>query len=1337
MGPAYTKLKQRLVRGFKRYYVLRQLRGETSKRKQWAVAWLHSLQLLTLLLPLYAEKGDPWAHWILWPCWYVFNAVGRQDRLLQAFLGDMRVMEFIFGVLTVWRLATLVASLLYYGWKAKADYWRIVCGERESVWARLLQRADQVGCFLALFAVPAANLLTEVALCGTECGLLGFIGALALPAALAVPLLESFFSVDLSWRPNNDGPITPRFSLLSTISNMSLAVLAPFSSRYDHEFLLQGWVLIVGLAKTSSVYLHLPYHSVFGNVVESSQGLGLVWQAALLTLSRNVPQASLAPGLLLLLGIPLLVLINFHLISYRYHSFLLSNVRSKSQFAKFAQFAAFQPSNSSSSEEDPQNETCLAPFTNKNRKLYPLLWAAYYFLHTKNYYFSKVAVGLISEMSTSWVNSVQIETCRARLLLALQSDAEEKALQTFLTFNSLLTKVHKHDQATACILRDLNEGLDLKNVPFLLLLKLSKMLSLEASKAVSAYEEVIETFPKRYTLQQSYSGFLQMIGKTQKAEKYRSQAMKQTDRRRKRVVSGIDRLVYDDPHVILIVVPVTGPQKGRIAWGLNTKLLDYTEEDLKGQDCSILLPKALQAQHAEMLSRVPTMRSVPQITLSHSDLHICIRTQQKLLLNGAWRAFVANDQTTGELTIVVSIRLEPTEKEFAILSSSGELEERTPGFAAFVRETNFLRECNLQSQDVVWKGQWGGGLVLVSRDVWQISDQFKLTCVSLFKLRSRRGVSLKKGQLMMNAAKNLLETNTFFHSRISALPTSAISLVKTRQSRSKGNTVGIHRVKSQVKLLFRVLFLTFILIFLSGSAVTLVVEQSFAESVLEVSQSIAYITSIGMRTLSIRAALRSKELYLLNSGFQLYGNETAAKLDLDSISTSFRSMRTYLYGNSSSASGRYKEMLLEPQIPLWRYEGDQFNLYQVSILDLMDEVVRRTRNLANCPLVNITRSNGDFMTLYRNGVAESLYAFNTSLEYYGESKNEQQEQVLAVVELVATLGPLICGGVFLPLLAGLLMLLNSTRRKVWTALLAVPKSVSGNVRELVKSRIDDGPLEEATSSMTFSHSCRYESSPVMKVFVCSALLYCCVLSLSGLGFYLYGYNTMNEVLEYKAAYIDLQGQRRAAVAKIWFHMREAWLPLNLSDSAVYADRQPFYSSLQQWELATGLLLMLHRCLTLGCTMHNLHHLFPSDAHKDLLFGSLGTSPAVLTAGLTPFLNELAQLSSATEADLKANPLADYSQASKLEKYISLAYAAISQANQQFDADTAAQMQTSSDTLMQLSFVFICLAFLALVLLELPLSYMVSAMQVIRRVTREAEVLAYFPDVVQTETMVII
>jgi len=1267
----------------------------------------------------------------------VLNAVGRQDRILQAVLGDVQVVEFILGVLTVWRLATLAMCLLYYGWKAKRDYWRVVRGERENAWARLLLRADQIGNFLvgSLLAVPAANLLTEAALRGTECGLLCFLGALALPGALLFPLLEGFFSVDISWRPNNDGPISPSFSLISTTSNLSLAVVVPFCSHYNHPFLLQGWVLFGGLVKTVSVYRHLPYHSIFGNVVESSQGLGLMWEAALLTLAQNVPQASLAPGLLLLLGIPLFVVINYTWISSRYHSFLSFGIRSKPQFAKFAQFAAFKPANSSDSEENPQKDTCLSPITDKDHKLYPLLWAAYYFLHTEQYYFSKVAVGLMNEMSTSWVNSVQIKTIRARIQVALQSDIEEKVLQTFLPFNSLLAKVHKHDQATAYIMKDFCEGLDRKNVPFFRLVKLAQMLNLEISKAIAAYEKIIETFPKRYNLQQSYSEFLHMIGKTQRAEKYRLQALKLTERRRKRVISGIDRLVYNDPTVIIMVVPLTGPHKGKVDWSLNMQLLSYTDEQMKGEQCSLILPRVLQAQHITMLGRVSKKRIVPFVTLVSADVHICLRNRDGELLNAGWRAFMANDHVTGQFIIVVSIRLEPTEKEFAVINSSGQLDERTPGFAAFVRETNFLRECNLQSKDVVWKGQWGGGLVLVSRDVWEISAKYKLSCVTIFKMRNRRGPSLKNATLMVGAARNFLESNALFLSRASTIQISAESQVKTRKGRSKRDTISINRVKSQLKSLYRILFLTFILIFLSGSAVTLVIEQSFAESVVQVGQSATYITSIGMRSLSIRAAIRSKELYLLNSGFELYGNETAARLDLNSISTSFRSMRTYLYGNSSGALGQYRHLLLESVTPLWRYENDQFNLYHVSMLDLMDEVVRRTRDLASCSLGNITRSNRDFMTLYRNGAAESLQSFNLSVGYYGEYKNEQREQVLAMMEVAAVLGPLICLGVFVPLLVGLLLLLNRTQRRVWTMLLAMPKSELAKAKQLINSRVGDAPPEELSSDVTFSRSCRYESSPALKVLACSALLYCCVLSLSGLGCYLYGYNTMNEILKYIPAYIDWQGQRRAAVAKIWFHMREAWLPSNLSFSAICADQQPFYNSLQHWELAADMILMLHRCLTLGCTMHNLHHFFPSDAHKDLLLGSaLGTSPAVLTAGLTPLLNELAQLSSAARADLEADPLTDYSKGETLEKYLSVAYSTISQTNQQFDADTAAQVQTSSDIIKQVSFVFICMAFLALVLFELPLTYTVSARQVIKQVVREAEVLAYFPASEQAESL---
>lgn len=220
---------------------------------------------------------------------------------------------------------------------------------------------------------------------------------------------------------------------------------------------------------------------------------------------------------------------------------------------------------------------------------------------------------------------------------------------------------------------------------------------------------------------------------------------------------------------------------------------------------------------------------------------------------------------------------------------------------------------------------------------------------------------------------------------------------------------------------------------------------------------------------------------------------------------------------------------------------------------------------------------------------------------------------------------------------------------------------------------------------------------------------------------------MNTVLVYKPGYIDWMGMRRAAVMKSWFHMRESWLPSNLSYPVLIPSLQTQYRQSIHWERANELLLMLHRCYVSGCPMHNMHHLSPSNLQKDILMGVVPNTTAVaLKGGLTPLLNEIVMLSSAARADLKSDPSTNYSKGKKLEQYTNLAYSALTVSNRQFDADTIQLLDTANAVLQQAAIAVVCIFFAILSLGGLPLIWKVTLTQIRRNMLRETDTLTQFP-----------
>ena len=1328
MDSWYETLAKWVSNGFTRHYVTQQLHPHLSKKTELVLISLNTLQLLTLLLPLHATSGDTWAYSILWPCWYAVNIVSRPDRVLQVSLGSFRIIEYIYAAIIGLRIVAWTGSMLRYGLMKKDEYWDLLLGEKETGLVRWLVRLDRCTMLIVsrIAAVPILNALMETVLCGVSCSSSFIIATASFPFALLMILTDRYFSVDISWLGHSIGPITPHFALWNATIDSFTALLIPVCNLGGHTFLVRLTVLLFGLGKITFIYTNLPYHYLYINAVESFQGLGLIWQVSLLVLADSISEPTIAPGLLLLLVSPLLFFTNYSLISLRFRYFLLSKNQSDEKYVKILQRNGTQVANSLQSESDNLLQSpILSSHDFANHQIYPIIWTVYYFLQVEDRYFAKKTAGILCEQNTSsrgHAANIQKQVCIARLQVFMRTDPEDKVLQCFLLLEDMEREVEKHDYATSAIIYDFYKALERKNVAFGSLVELSRKLSKEKQATLALYDHIIEVFPKKASLYLAYASYLEMLGKEQSALKYYHLALKLADKKRKRVISGIDRLIQDDPAVVLVVVPLTGRSKGIIEWAVNAEALGYTEETLKGQHCSILLPQIVQNKHTEMLNKLFLKKSMPTIMTNNSTINIYMRSRERELFGGSWRIFCTNDRETGCLMAVVSLRIEPSTKDFAILGPEGELMERTPGFTSFVRETSFLSECNLLSEGGVWKGLWHETTVIITRDTLKLSDRFELPCLTLFKSRSRQGSGMKTGKLR---TPSVLETRTLFLSHVSRASNPATDKLYLSPDdsqmtvRNKRNVVHVKGTKRELQKLCRYIALVLVLTFICGSAVSIAVQQSFALSVLQLNENISYITSIGMRVLSIRAAIRSKELYLLNAKYPLYGNETAARADLSAVAASFVTMRAYLYGNSSFVTGKFRKLLLEPLTTLWRYEDDHFTKYEMSQLDLMDELARRIGNLANCSLSQVTRNNSDFMTLYRNGAGEALAAFNASVDLYGQSKSVEADEVLESMKLAAFFGPCICLIVCLSLLFFLFLSLERKRKRIWEVLLSIPKNLVAKYREKVANRVDSLRCED--SEVLRTQDCAYKKSASMKLLLWVMVLLNTFVCLSGLFLYLYGAANMHDILIYKPGYIDWLGMRRANVARSWFQMRESWLPSNLSYSSIVTDTQPFYSQFAIWKQSNDLLLKLHRCFTLGCAEHNMHYLYPSDIHKDMLMGDgLGLTPAATAAGLTPFLNEFTQLSAAARADIATGNITSYKKGKTLEKYVSLAFPALTKSMNQFDLDTKEELEKAKEELETLSILAVTIAFLGLVLLELPLLYKVSAMQVMKSDLREAD-----------------
>jgi len=1286
-----------IAEGLFRYYSLHQLHYQSSHRLTLFLSLASLLQTLALMVPPSAQPGYYWNYSLFWPVYYLINAVGRPDRLIVLAMGRADLFIYCLIGLVVCRLTLAFLGIALYYRAKKATFREETVKKRSDLPWNLWFRANNVAIFLVsrLLAVPLVGAMAEAIACFPYClaePTRSLVLCFLLLTAVIV-LLDRVYTVDLQWEVDNEGPITPLYELLTVASDLTATVLVPLYPLADHDFLFRSLSLVCGVLKLTAIHRALPYHNIRRNGLESLKGAILIWQIALLTLGRNLSQPTVAPDLVLVLGFPLLCALNIGVVRWRDREMRACGVDSEAKQAKYLQECIETAVSRPIVHDVLSNHPYLQQFPLKNLQLHPLLWTIYYFLHTKEAYFLKITIANVQARAHSFLSEVAKRVCLLRAHIQLEESSDELALQRFLTLQKLYSKLQDLDYHSTVLFRDFDECLARKGADFSYLVKLSRRLSDHLQRINVLYHSGIDTFPRKITLLQAYASFLEMTGKSREAAKTAALIAKLSQRRRKKELTAADRLLTDDPKCIIIVVPLSGRNAYKVRWSVNANLLGYSEEDLAGVDFSVLLPLRFRSAHLELMKSLMDRQSVPRIFQGVSQMIVVNKDRE--LMQGSWQLFAVTDRESGCFTAVATLKVEPADREFALIDLNGRLAEVTPGFAAFARSSDFLCSADFTSENVIWRGEWNESTMIVSRDNWTLADRLVLPCFSLFRLRGR---ALRKANISLvpqgdywssQVCSSRLDSNQTFLSRITKanIQETVKSYVSVGNGSAKASLATIHfhlsRARNRVQKYRKYLLILLLAVLVLGVAVMVAASELFAANVLLLTRSTALITSNRLRNLSITSAYRSKELFLLSSNFSLYGNETKAREDLLKVAQGQSDMRAIFYGNISLVSEDFRRVLTKPIYPFWRYENNQFTMYTISLLDMMDEIARRAGDLALDQLGNITKANADFMTLYRNGASEAHSAFNSATHVYSESYAAEKQQVTNVLTLVATLGPLCCLVLALAGAVVLLALLEHWRQSYWTLILLLPHSTLMESLEIVYTRLST--LHQEDSNRPFSRpsdKAKYHSEPSFCLLTIVLILVCSVLSLSGLCLFLYGVNALGAELQDKAEYLDLLKQRGSLLVICQFLMREAWLAGSFSYSTVLPEGQFFANMLDSWENNAALSLSIENCFEFGCSQ-GLNTLFPSETHIDLLYSGLNFSDTPLKAGIRPLLHEFSQFSSSLRSELRQGIPSSYSSGKKLEKYTSLLTTALAQSVAQFDSDTESSLLAVSGWMREL------------------------------------------------------
>jgi len=795
---------------------------------------------------------------------------------------------------------------------------------------------------------------------------------------------------------------------------------------------------------------------------------------------------------------------------------------------------------------------------------------------------------------------------------------------------------------------------------------------------------------------------------------------------KERFIEGVDFLQAEDPRSVLLLVQCQGSGAGNILWAENAGCLGYTDESIKGCEMGVIVPKVMREKHMEIIRTFPEKGRKSEVFGTTANVYFA--SKDNFLIYGAWKLLLTNSPLDGKLAILSVIRRRKCPLEFAFWSpTDGKVLERTKLFHLFLEESDFSLRADY-STTRVWTGTWRSKDFVVRKSEWTDFQSCRFPILVLCKWETGTmvgsGSELNLSSLVSGQRASDPPYVQNFANRVELMLAATQQSNSLFRSSTSSKEVYTRITRKQDRSYFRNLAVTLGALFAVSIVLNVVTVTSISSQNYRLNEDIGEMQALRMRTNSITASMRSKELFLVNNHYPYYVNETKARADLRGIGTQLGEMAGYLMGNSSKQTGDFRKLLLEPVVPLWVHEGDSFTLRYMSLINMMLEVASKANMLTSTPLANITTANSNFMTLYRSGVIEVLEAFNSSVAIFAEQRNEQRSVIDANIQATVISSIVIQITITVGIVVPILVLIEHWRRRLWSLIMQIPRPLLAEMLKRVQNRLENLHQVEEFEAWTANPSkppitnTHYTMSPEMKKLVVLIAVYAAFLVLSVYSVYYIGVTENAEILINKPKYIHWAGLRKASPWLAVFYLRESYLPFNLSYPAVLDSTQRDYSSPVRLFQALDEFKYIHYCLTYGCPESGLSSIFLSADSRNLLMGTpcLNCS-TFIKYGLTPLIAEFVYTEMAAYASVQAGDLKNYSLGKTAEKALSAMAPFLADAVTMYDTETV-KMLANAEQKSALS----CALFLVAGLLVLLLGLMPLIAQV--RVSQNSRVLKW-------------
>lgn len=967
----------------------------------------------------------------------------------------------------------------------------------------------------------------------------------------------------------------------------------------DNKIRFAGILMLIGLIKAGKMVLSAPYHKKARNLFELFKALVMLWGGLVLFISalNHSGQDSILATSLFFLLFPFLFSLLAHLMFVHIHS--IARVQFPTRLFEVEQILRenIESGNFSSSQVSIAFTSAGQLFP---KSLQLVLWTLYYYQHLKDVICVQVHVSKLMKMKWGVLGYIESFYCLRVVQDWLMSLPEQAEPCSFWEYHKNLRELQAIDQEITRIHTDLFSEL---SQAFPTMPRSMRLMRKLASKS-RLYDEYVQATIKQHPicpeLLSLYSSFLFSLSNSRQAGKYRSLERRVADSlKANKTENSVD--LYDS-NCMIIVMSLEPESIGTVIWAQNANLLGYQQSEVVGSDHCLVVPHPLKGTHTAMLQRITLFRHHHPVYESRHHLYFAHKSG--LLLGAHWKVRLVNMPVTGRLCVVAALKRRPDAATVAFVGEDKRTvtamvrDMQTEEFAMRIRDMTGLTDLtSFVMSDVFGEelGVWEEGQIymdqpeirqestirwVVKGEMLKIFDIYPQPILRLYRkttgaFQSTRPVvegsylgpdedlsaeasvytSTTGGRPTLNSQQLLLhlksrksdkKRKSIFASIIESGMTAVGETEKTDVQRDAWKQVNA--IKRAQRTDITALVKEFDLAVAITLAVTLVVLLSVflvtdSESEYRVNLE-RLMTACQDREWAVMASLRAREVT---------GNSSA----LDSIAGALQTHITDLQDSSD-----YRDAYKATE-GLWLEASPMgFSPYSMNTVELLKQLASHLNQLA----VSKDTSGGDFRTVLRNGAGEVLSTVNLTISNALQRIEEKQNN--AIIPLISLLG-IVCNVAILSVCSLVAYnKANTQRKKLWSLLQAIPKSLYTAARSYSKDRLESVHSatnllyeSELTSQVAASAhkqtATAFQMLPELKVTLIGVgcLLLVTVGAITGLNLVGNDYNAYFH--QNVPAILNSASLRRVSLLQVHFYCKEKLQPV--SYFSLCPTYQPFYS----------------------------------------------------------------------------------------------------------------------------------------------------------------------------------